>query len=123
MFREHTSADPEDSRFTVASVLKENLGTPMDLVLPDGGAGPWIAAASRMPTLEDVLVLKREPDGWMGLVSGLHNGRQVAALAMISTDFQLVILLLEDGGARQDGLTHWRAWPRSLENHQALLTS
>lgn len=87
----------------------------LQLELPSGGENvQWIPVALRMPAIDEVLLVKCNAGGSLGLVGGLHNGREIAVLMFLDLNPEGVsqlMPLIEDGMDRQSGLTHWRAWP------------
>lgn len=77
----------------------------------------WVAIGDRMPAANEVLLVKHNADGAMGLVGGLHNGREIVVLVFLDLQpngLPQVMPLIEDGLDRLAGLTHWRAWPTAL---------
>ena len=84
----------------------------LDLQLPLGISDEvWIEVNERAPLIHEVMVIKRNSEGWMGMVAGLHNDREIVAMVFQGPGMSEIIPMIEDGVDRHAGLTHWRPWP------------
>lgn len=84
----------------------------LDLELPIGSSdAEWIGIKDRAPLMHEVLVIKRNAEGWMGMVAGLHNDREIVVMVFQGPGMSELVPMIEDGMDRRAGLTHWRPWP------------
>lgn len=73
----------------------------------------WIDLEERFPEPHEAMVMKFNAEGWLGVVIGLYQGREVTAIVMSSPERTVVAPMVPNGVDQELLVTHYRAWPQA----------